>query len=890
MKLKKTVRIHYAGLAFLLPVLGMIIVMLISQYAPFGKYSILYSDMYHQYFPFFKAYRQQLLSGDGFLYTWSVGMGMDYLGLISYYLASPLNLISLLVPERWLLGFFSLLMPIKLGFAGLFFAIFLKKLFHRDDLSVTLFGCCYALCAWALGYQWNIMWLDTFALLPLVVLGMVSLLRERKFALYTFTLFLSVFTNYYIGFFTCIFLLLLFICYEICRFQGFRRFFADLALMAVFSALAIGMTAVLELPALAALQATQSSVNQFPQGFRLNIADENTWKGLLDAMRQVAGNCNSGVSLTFKEGLPNLYCGALTNILAILYLTCRQVKLRDKLCSVFLLLFLNVSFIIRQLDYIWHGFHFTNMIPYRFSFLYSFILLYMAYRAYTLRHTFHLPQVVVSCLLGLGLILCSQERTKLLFWLYNGLLLLLCVAALVCGSWRSGYPSDGSREDRQQFFRQRQLRRQMCTWMLLGTVAVDLILTLLHFGLAFTGSNISNYPKGGASAASAVRYMKEREENRYELFFRAETAHSQTLNDGALNGYSGISAFTSSANVKVTEFMKALGYGAKNTYNRYCHEESSPISNLFLGLKYMLTRDGQPIENAYFDQIYSFDNVTLMENNAYLPLGFLTDARLQEVDFSQTGNRFQFQNSLLNAASGLELSYWTQIPGQCLTVTGNDAVDIQLHTLSGYCSYQISDTENGVLTYQYHIEDNGFFCFDIDQSKRNSICVCKNGLELYSETYSLPQMLAVGDVAPGDEIEIRLGCAKGESGRVDISAALLDETQFRQAYRVLAASPLKLEVFRNTRLSGTVQCDRDGILYTSIPQNGNWHMKVDGKEIQPVLIGGVMIGIPLTEGAHTIRFYYYNSAFTTGAAISISCGIIFLILCKHYYFPRKKDR
>ncbi len=46
-----------------------------------------------------------------------------------------------------------------------------------------------------------------------------------------------------------------------------------------------------------------------------------------------------------------------------------------------------------------------------------------------------------------------------------------------------------------------------------------------------------------------IRYMKEREQ--YTPFYRAETTHSQTLNDGALNGYHGISTFTSSANVKV---------------------------------------------------------------------------------------------------------------------------------------------------------------------------------------------------------------------------------------------------------------------------------------------------------------------------------------------------
>ena len=174
----KSVKWNYPALAFAIPCVGMLFVMLISQYEPFGKYSMLYSDMYHQYYPFFVEFRRAILSGDGLLYTWSVGLGMDYLGLIAYYLASPLNLLSLLVPEAWLLEFFSLLVPIKLGLAGWFFALFLKKTFDKDDISVSVIGGLYGLCAWALGYQWNIMWLDTFALLPLVVLGMVGLLKE----------------------------------------------------------------------------------------------------------------------------------------------------------------------------------------------------------------------------------------------------------------------------------------------------------------------------------------------------------------------------------------------------------------------------------------------------------------------------------------------------------------------------------------------------------------------------------------------------------------------------------------------------------------------------------------------------------------------------------------
>ena len=133
MKLEKRKKWNYPAIGFAIPCLGMLFLMAVSQYVPFGKYSMLYSDMYHQYYPFFVAFRNALREGRGLLYTWSVGLGMDYLGLIAYYLASPLNLLSVLVPEGWLLGYFSLLVPIKLGLAGLFFSLFLKRIFHRDD-------------------------------------------------------------------------------------------------------------------------------------------------------------------------------------------------------------------------------------------------------------------------------------------------------------------------------------------------------------------------------------------------------------------------------------------------------------------------------------------------------------------------------------------------------------------------------------------------------------------------------------------------------------------------------------------------------------------------------------------------------------------------------------
>ncbi|MBR2938034.1 MAG: YfhO family protein [Oscillospiraceae bacterium] len=873
-------KFHIHILSFAIPFFGILTIMLFGQYSPFGQYSMLYSDMYHQYFPFFKTFRAMLLSGDSLLYNWNIGMGLDYLGLYSYYLASPLNFLSILVPEGWLLGYFSLLVPIKLGLASMFFGIFLEKIFDKRDLSIPLFGSYYGLCAWALGYQWNVMWLDTFALLPLVMLGMVSLLRDKKFVLYTVTLFLSVYINYYIGLFTCFFVFLGFFCYEICRFKNVGKFFADLSRIALFSALAIGMTAILSLPTLAALQNTQSSVNTFPEGFQLNMTSEHNWMGLFKTMAAVAGNMNGGITHTFKEGMPNLYCGIITTVLAFVYLFCKEIRLRDKICAVVLLLFFNVSFIVRQLDYIWHGFHFTNMIPYRFSFLYSFVLLYMAYSAWCHRKSFQLWQIITAGILAIGIMFCYEDWSDLIFWAYNGAFLLIYIAALIYYSIERPVPEDP--DDVQAHAKKQMLRKGICSLALLGVMMAELILNLTNFGMRFPATNTANYPKGKASTQSVLDYMEELEKD--TLFYRAEVTHSQTLNDGALNGYRGISTFTSSANVKVTEFMRALGYGAKNTYNRYCFEESTPVGNLFLGLKYMIERDGNVEKNSYFDDIYSVDKVHLLENNTYLPLGFLANSQLLNVKFSSDGYRFSFQNTLMRNATGVQKDVWHTMPGRTLTITG-DCPTLKPQPNTGYCDY-VTEDKSGIITYSYTADREGFLCINLDLSKRNNFTIRLNDETLYSETYSLTQMLAVGDVQIGDVVEIELKCKENEKGTIKISAGILNEELFRQGYETLAASVLEVTEFSNTRVVGKINCNRDGVLYTSIPQDGNWSACVDGQPAEIVLIGDAMIGLLMSEGEHIVEFTYHNDTFSLGWKVSLAFLIVFIGIYLAVYKPK----
>ena len=944
---------NFLAIAFFIPVLAILLLMITVGATPFGTKSMLYSDMWHQYFPFFKAFRKALLSGDSLLFNWNVGMGMDYLGLISYYLASPLYLLSVLIPDSWVLPYFSLLVPLKLGLASLFFAIFLKKIFGKDDFSIALFGGFYGLCAWALGYQWNIMWLDTFAMLPLVALGTVSLLRDKKFLLYTVTLALSIFSNYYIGFFTCIFVLLLFICYQICRCKSAKDFFLDLCRIALFSVLAIGMTAVLELPALAALGKTYSSVNSFPEDFALNMVDyelcapaREAWEAfkmaqeagehsvtlwfkavgesvgpVLNGMGQVAGNLSGGGVPTFLEGLPNVYTGISTLLLSFLFLMARNVKLRDKLCCVFILLFLVASFVIRQLDYIWHGFHFTNMIPYRFSFILSFLMLYMAYRAYLVRHRFRPLHFILAGLLTLEVFLLSKYAETVpdalaslglvfdllgkaiasavagdqttaqsalasldalyqtygntyVFLVFNGVFFSLYLAILLYPRLHRPVSKETTWEERKNMVCVLRDRRKLSGGLLSLVMVLELAMNVVNFGVNFSYTNIQNYPQGTQHTASMIKYMKERENS---LFYRTEATHTQTLNDGALNDYYGISAFTSSANVKVTRFMTALGFAAQDNWNRYCYEESSPVANLFLNLKYMLERSGQVEENPYFKNVHHYGEVYLLENNAYLPLGFLAESQLGDTQMRYSSfNAFYNQNHLFSAATGLVENVWKITPNHWLEIEGR-GVDVISETSGGYCTYKTPGS-SGTLIYRYTVEEEGFLCLDINMYARNYFYIYHNGEYLYSDSITLPQTFSVCQVRPGDVVEIRASCKANENSSMNISAALLDDEVFQKGFDILNSSTLELTHFSNARIEGTIDCNRDGLLYTSIPDDGNWMAMVDGEEAEITLVGDAMIALNLTEGYHEIVFFYENRALTYGALISVLCLLIFLTL------------
>lgn len=213
--------------------------------APFGDDTLLVSDMYSQYSCFFGDVKS--LASDGLFYSLHKSIGGDIYSLAAYYLASPLNLIFLLFPLKYLPEAVSVLYILKLSLAALTISYYLSARGTNGAANLAL-SLAWSFSAYFTLYSINIMWLDALVLLPLISLGIERLVDSTKFSLYTLSLAGAIFCNYYIGYMLCIFSVLYFL-YALLRERRPARALATAGIrFAISSLVAGGLNAVLLIP------------------------------------------------------------------------------------------------------------------------------------------------------------------------------------------------------------------------------------------------------------------------------------------------------------------------------------------------------------------------------------------------------------------------------------------------------------------------------------------------------------------------------------------------------------------------------------------------------------------------------------------------------------------
>lgn len=871
-------------LAFFIPFALMYTCFAIMKVSPFGNNQILVTDLWHQYYPFLVDFQSKLKEGGSLLWTWKSGCGTNYLALMSYYLASPLNFLSVLVPTSFLREFLAIIVCAKIGFAGLFFSLFLKITFKIRDASITAFGIMYALCSFILGYYWNIIWLDTVALLPLVIAGTIALLKEGKFRLYVISLALSILANYYIGLFTCIFVLLVSIVYCIVEFKGIKNLFKRFFGMAGATVVSLAMSAMLTLPAFFALQNTHSADNTFPQNYAINIGDTADFSGTMQAVAKVIANSVAFVKPTTKEGLPNIYCGVVAIVLGLLFLTCKKIKLRERIACTLMLVFFIMSFIIRQLDFVWHGFHFPNMLPYRFSFLYSFVLIYMAFRAYmNIEHT-KLWQILVTTGLFMAVVAIAYKNLNsdncinsdvttaiiatvfiaflVIVWLllfsfkivpkkaFSIALLIICVAEAACSTY-------------------------------IGTQTV-------------TVTDGSYYPLGTPGTEKVVANMKQKEASTKDLY-RAEVIKYYTLNDNALVGYNGISMFNSMTNSTVTRYMERFGICGWVASNRYSYQESSPVTNMFLNLKYLISPYGIHLDNTHMALVSQSGAVKLLKNKYYIPQGFMVSEDLLNYDIDTTSdNPFENQNKFFRLATGLDGDVYEQ-----LEVVSQGHTDYEKLAVSkcgyGFYSYTLNDTSesNPHLKFNYTAPHDGTAYAYMQSGESENTDLMVNDNTKVTNYTKRPYIMQIGDVKEGDKLSVYNTLKNVTTGSCHVYCNMLNEELFQQGFEKLSESVLNATEVTDSKIEGTIDVKEDGLFYTSIAYDDGWSAYVDGEEVELTPICDALVAFKLGAGHHEIKLSYMPKGFIPGvcitlAAIAVFIAAIVLSTKKDLIFKRSK--
>lgn len=623
--------------AFLVPVMVMIIIFIQRGIFPFGKDSFLRTDMYHQYAPFFSEFQYKLTNGGSLLYSWDVGMGINFAALYAYYLASPFNWLLVLCPKSLVIEFMTYMIVLKIGLCGLTMNDYLRRHFHTERFGTAFFGILYALSGYMAAYSWNIMWLDCIILFPLIMLGLEQLVHERRWSLYCISLGLSILSNYYISIMICIFMVIYFGAQLILKgWHGFKELAAVTGQFTLASLAAGGFAAFVLLPEVLALQSTASGSSTFPKTF-------NSYFSILEMVARHIGNVEVEIGL---DHWPNIYCGVAVLLFFLLYLACRKIPVREKAVYCSLLLFFYLSFSVNVLNFLWHGFHYPNSLPCRQSFIYILLLLTMCCHAYL--YLDHIPWkymavafwgAVIFVLFAEHLIL-EEDFHFIVF--YVAILILALYAGLL-------------------YLYVRGKSRDMLALLTLGLVSLEAAV---------------NTAVTSVTTTSRTSYVRDNEDVRtlvedyipHDTFYRVEKVTRKTKNDGAWMNFPSVSLFSSVANADLSKLFKQLG--CESSTNAYSITGSTPLVDSLFSVRYGVYSkipDGMP----HLSYMGEAGDTYLYENLYTLPLGVMLPAGFEDSFAPDTGTPAEVQNEIcaLAGCGPVLVDAWGDVNGQTFRFT-----------------------------------------------------------------------------------------------------------------------------------------------------------------------------------------------------------------------------
>ena len=833
--------------SFIIPLLIMTGVYLSQGIYWNSETSPLLGDGFHQYVIFDVTLRNILHGNGSLFYTFTSGLGLNFYALSSYYLGSFLSPLVYFFNLSNMPDAVYLTTLLKFGLIGLSTYFSLNKLFQSIPKALKLaLSTSYALMSFSVSQLEIKTWLDVFILIPLVITGLHILITQKKRLLYFTSLSILFIQNYYFGYMTVLFLIFWYLCQISWDFKTRKSSFLDFIVTSFLAGMA---SLIMTLPTLFDLQTHGEKLTEVTK-----FQTESSWYLDLFA-KQFIGSFD-----TTKYGaIPMIFVGLLPFILTILFFTIKSIKFHVKLIYAIFFAFLIASFYIEALDLFWQGMHTPNMFLHRYAWIFSTLLIYTAAEVLNRLKEIKVWNFLASIfLVATGFLATIYLKSHYSF--LTDLNILLTLEFLVVYSL-------------------------LLLAVIKKFISVNLFAILISlFIMVEMSLNASSQMDGIAKEwgfASRSAYSRDipamESFSTYigNQFTRTEKLETQTGNDSMKFNYNGISQFSSVRNRSASSTLDKLGFKSSGTNLNLRYANNSILADSLFGIQYNIS--DSPIDKYGFKDIYQKDNLTLYENQYFLPIAFASQSVYNDVKFTE--HTLDNQASFLNQLANVNFDYFSPIPYD-KTENTNDLISVTS-----------SSNEDAAIQYQIEVPENSqvylsFTNIHFSNDKQKKVDILVNGEKKTFTTDNVFSFFNLGYTKEKKTFNIHVSFPGNSQVSFESPTFYrLDTQTLTEAIQKIKEQPVTVSTSKN-KVFATYDVQQDTSIFFTIPYDKGWSAYQDGKkiEIKQAQTGFMKVDIP--KGKGTITLSFIPNGFITGAI----CSFTSLLLFEIYNHRRKSSK
>ncbi len=911
-----------------------IIMLIVAQKYPLGKYTIVISDLEAQYAPYLFLLKSKLIGlnpgrlVNDFGYSFLLGAGKNFAGTFGYYLASPLNLLVLLFPAACVNELVITLMAIRLSLASAFMCAFIRERAEDKKSKWPLvWGVMYAFSSYTMLFLFHIMWLDGYMLLPLLLLMIERFLKTDKLGGVTAVLFFLFLSNYYIAYMAGIysFIYLLARMYITGRFKKECKPLNTIGRF-ILRAVFCGMTlCIILLPVgLDTIRNGDPTHHPIDSSYvSFNLA------GFLDRIFL-------GYPGEFGEvlimNMPLIFVGMIVTILCTVYFVSKVFSGREKKLYAAAFIAVYVCLCVNYLDVAWQVFDQPNWFWHREAFVFIPLFLTVSYKAFEKLKQITNAELFKSLGILAGLLLVAQSigemRTQSKLFVYNAAILVILTLILVGmkkTDWKGQFSNMGK---------------------ILPVVLAVLVMyegVFLAPMLSAGTATLSVFFSEGEDYANNIRTFEQCAEASDFLNngFRSEYDNVRLTEDRYVGGapqyanFRSISLFNSNSNKAFGRFLKQLGYTVNYNYFSANHTYAAPSTDAFFSIGSLYSTDEYSAADFIVEEDLSF-----YTSRYVLPLAFAVNQDAPDFNFyslemaTSDKNYFEFQNDWYRSLFGsftsdffvpIETGITEElINGSVINLNDymapNEEVEDSLKSededeqtdsfdpddlgLEDLYAYEDSKTDifrtNGklpiILNYDIVVPNSNELYLNVAVPRTNAgneVFLNGNIIETSSPGTFYSTILRLGSFEPGETIRVSIVADQDEWDYVDVNFAYFDEEAFAEQFAGINTAQVEVTEADDGYVAFTSDISADEMVLTSIPYEDGWTATVDGLPIDITPYEDALIGIRTGEGTHDVVLRFTPPGLKAGAALSV-VGIIGLIvisvLDKNSYNSKSKKQ